>query len=75
MQCLTYLCLTPIKIESTIFGVFQGMNPNRRELHEHVKYEQNTYYGAFSAELEASASIMWALIAHLKDVVCNVCDK
>ncbi|XP_054716089.1 E3 ubiquitin-protein ligase ubr3-like [Uloborus diversus] len=45
---------------------FQSMNLNQRELKTHVEFESNTYYAAFSAELEASATPMWALISHLK---------
>ena len=33
----------------------------------HIEFEPNTYYAAFSAELEASASPMWALVSHLRD--------
>ncbi|GFY54890.1 e3 ubiquitin-protein ligase ubr3 [Trichonephila inaurata madagascariensis] len=47
-------------------SLFQGMNVNQRELKTHVEFESNTYYAAFSAELEASATPMWALISHLK---------
>lgn len=43
------------------------MNVNHRELRQHVEFEPNTYYAAFLAELEASATPMWALIAHLQD--------
>ncbi|XP_017880886.1 E3 ubiquitin-protein ligase Ubr3 isoform X2 [Ceratina calcarata] len=46
-------------------SMFQGMNVNQRELNQHVQYESNTYYAAFSAELEASAYPMWALVSHL----------
>lgn len=46
---------------------FQGMNVNTRELTQHVEFEPNTYYAAFSAELEASAYPMWALASHLAD--------
>lgn len=42
----------------------QGMNLNHRELSQHVEYEPDTYYAAFSAELEISASPMWSLINH-----------
>ena len=42
------------------------MNVNQRELNQHVEYESNTYYAAFSAELEASAYPMWALVSHLR---------
>ncbi|XP_014242045.1 E3 ubiquitin-protein ligase Ubr3 isoform X2 [Cimex lectularius] len=48
-------------------SMFQGMNVNQRELSQHVEFEPNTYYAAFSAELEASAYPMWALLNHLKD--------
>ena len=48
-------------------SVFQGMNVNQREMAQHVEFEPNTYYAAFSAELEASAYPMWALVSHLVD--------
>jgi E3 ubiquitin-protein ligase UBR3 len=48
---------------------FQGMNLNQRETSEHVEYENNAYYSAFSAELEICATPMWTLICHLKDSV------
>jgi E3 ubiquitin-protein ligase UBR3 len=48
-------------------SMFQGMNINQRETKEHVKFEPNTYFAAFSAELEASAYPMWALVSHLTD--------
>ncbi|XP_076232510.1 ubr3 ubiquitin ligase isoform X2 [Calliopsis andreniformis] len=47
-------------------SMFQGMNVNQRELNQHVEFEPNTYYAAFSAELEASAYPMWALVSHLR---------
>ncbi|GFT69321.1 e3 ubiquitin-protein ligase ubr3 [Nephila pilipes] len=47
-------------------STLQCMNVNQRELKAHVEFESNTYYAAFSAELEASATPMWALISHLK---------
>ena len=40
------------------------MNLNKRELVQHVQYEPETYYAAFSAELEISLSPMWSLLAH-----------
>lgn len=43
------------------------MNVNQRELNMHVEYESDTYFAAFSCELEACAYPMWALISHLKD--------
>ena len=48
-------------------SMFQGMNVNVREMEAHIEFEPNTYYAAFSAELEASASPMWALVLHLRD--------
>ena len=42
------------------------MNVNTRELENHIEFEPNTYYASFSAELELSASPMWAILAHLK---------
>lgn len=41
------------------------MNVNQRELSQHVEFESNTYYAAFSAELEASSYPMWQLVSHL----------
>jgi len=43
------------------------MHVNIREMNQHVEFEPKTYYAAFSAELEASASPMWALVSHLRD--------
>ncbi|XP_035688806.1 E3 ubiquitin-protein ligase UBR3-like [Branchiostoma floridae] len=47
-------------------SLFTGMNLNVRELEHHVEFEPNTYYAAFSAELEACASPMWTLVGHCK---------
>lgn len=47
------------------------MNVNQREMKDHVEFESNTYYAAFAAELEASATPMWALISHLKNPVSS----
>ncbi|XP_043272202.1 E3 ubiquitin-protein ligase Ubr3 isoform X3 [Venturia canescens] len=47
-------------------SMFQGMNVNQREMGDHVEFEPTTYYAAFSAELEASAYPMWALVSHLR---------
>lgn len=52
---------------SSSISVLPGMNVNQRELNQHVEFEPNTYYAAFSAELEASAYPMWALVSHLTD--------
>jgi len=46
-----------------------GMNRNERELLEHVEYEPEFYYAAFSAELEICSSTMWSLLVHLNDEV------
>lgn len=43
------------------------MNVNQREMNQHIEFEPTTYYAAFSAELEASAYPMWALVSHLVD--------
>lgn len=53
------------RINSNFFVA--GMNVNAREMNQHIEYEPTTYYAAFSAELEASASPMWALVSHLRD--------
>ena len=45
------------------------MNLNVRELTQHVEYEPDSYYAAFSAELEICASPMFSLLAHLTDEV------
>jgi len=49
-----------------------GMNLNIRELMEHVEYEPDFYYAAFSAELEICSSTMWSLLVHLNDEVCVI---
>ncbi|CAH1395459.1 unnamed protein product [Nezara viridula] len=56
-----------LEIWFAFLSMFQGMNVNQRELSQHVEFEPNTYYAAFSAELEASAYPMWALLTHLRD--------
>lgn len=43
------------------------MNVNQREMTQHIEFEPNTYYAAFSAELEACAYPMWALLSHLRE--------
>ncbi|XP_073830136.1 ubr3 ubiquitin ligase [Musca autumnalis] len=48
-------------------SMLQGMNVNVRETASHVEFEPNSYYAAFSCELEASAYPMWSIISHLKD--------
>jgi len=48
-------------------SMFQGMNVNQRETSQHIEFEPSTYYASFSAELEASAYPMWALVSHLND--------
>ncbi|XP_072747592.1 E3 ubiquitin-protein ligase Ubr3 isoform X3 [Anoplolepis gracilipes] len=57
---------TLLKMWFDFLSMFQGMNVNQRELSQHVEFEPNTYYAAFSAELEASAYPMWALVSHLR---------
>lgn len=47
--------------------MLQGMNVNVREMASHVEFEPNSYYAAFSCELEASAYPMWSIISHLQD--------
>uniref|UniRef100_A0A8D8RJ41 E3 ubiquitin-protein ligase n=1 Tax=Cacopsylla melanoneura TaxID=428564 RepID=A0A8D8RJ41_9HEMI len=51
----------------SFLAMFQGMNVNQRELVQHIEFEPTTYYAAFSAELEASAYPMWALVSHISD--------
>ena len=46
---------------------FQSMSLNNRVIGEHVEYENDSYYAAFSAELEICATPVWTLISHLKD--------
>ena len=48
------------------------MNLNKRELVQHVQYEPETYYAAFSAELEISLSPMWSLLAHCNTEVGGI---
>jgi hypothetical protein len=52
--------------------VLPGMNMNARELSEHVEYEPDAYYAAFSIELEVCASVMWSLVSHLTDKVTHI---
>ncbi|GFO41996.1 E3 ubiquitin-protein ligase ubr3-like [Plakobranchus ocellatus] len=47
-----------------LLSSMQGMNLNTRELRQHVEFEPDSYYAAFSAELEMSASPMWSLLMH-----------
>ncbi|RUS70818.1 hypothetical protein EGW08_021418, partial [Elysia chlorotica] len=47
-----------------LLNSMQGMNLNTRELRQHVEFEPDSYYAAFSAELEMSASPMWSLLMH-----------
>ncbi|XP_064614037.1 LOW QUALITY PROTEIN: E3 ubiquitin-protein ligase ubr3-like [Liolophura sinensis] len=56
-----------IKLWLETVTYFQGMNLNQRELTQHVEFEPDTYYAAFSAELEIASSPMWALASHCKD--------
>ena len=44
-----------------------GMNLNVRISGQHIEFEPNTYYASFSGELEAAASILWAMVSHLRD--------
>lgn len=48
------------------------MNQNSRELSQHVEYEPDTYYAAFSAELEICSSPMWSMVVHCKDEVSGL---
>lgn len=58
---------TLLEMWFAFLSMFQGMNVNQREMTQHIEFEPNTYYAAFSAELEASAYPMWALVSHLTD--------
>ncbi|XP_052682389.1 E3 ubiquitin-protein ligase ubr3-like [Crassostrea angulata] len=49
-----------------LLSYFQGMNLNHRELSQHVEFESETYYAAFSAELEIASAPMWSLLSHCK---------
>ena len=51
------------------------MNLNQRETSQHVEYEPETYYAAFSAELEICSSTMWSMLVHCKDEVGNCLKK
>ncbi|XP_074659002.1 E3 ubiquitin-protein ligase UBR3-like [Tubulanus polymorphus] len=64
-QIFDDLKMMPMWLE--LISYFQGMNLNVRELSQHVEYEPDTYYAAFSAELEICASPMWSLLVHLKN--------
>ena len=56
-----------------LLSYLQGMNLNNRELSQHVEFESETYYAAFSAELEMASSPMWSLISHCKTKVSKTC--
>ena len=49
------------------------MNLNRLVLGDHVEFEANTYYASFTAELEAAAIPMWALVREERHLVTNSC--
>ncbi|KAK6165726.1 hypothetical protein SNE40_022591 [Patella caerulea] len=49
-----------------MLSYLQGMNLNQREVNQHVEFEPDTYYAAFSAELEISALPMWSILQHCK---------
>ena len=46
------------------------MNLNVRKLLRHIEYEPNTYYTAFSVELEAASSPLWSFINACIALVC-----
>jgi len=50
--------------------LLSGMNVNQRELNTHVEFEPDSYYSAFSAELEICSSPMWSMLAHCREAVC-----
>ncbi len=51
------------------------MNLNQRELAQHVEYEPDTYYAAFSAELEICSSPMWSLLVHCNNQDTSVYSR
>ncbi|XP_070564707.1 E3 ubiquitin-protein ligase UBR3-like [Ptychodera flava] len=57
---------TLLKYWMVFLSYFAGMNLNIRELSQHVEFEPNTYYAAFSTELEACAAPMWQMASHCK---------
>ncbi|XP_077978171.1 E3 ubiquitin-protein ligase UBR3-like [Glandiceps talaboti] len=57
---------TLLKYWMVFLSYFSAMNLNIRELTQHVEFEPNTYYAAFSTELEACAAPMWQMISHCK---------
>jgi len=62
-----------IKQWMKFIGHLTGMNLNSRKLMRHVEFEPNTYYTAFSVELEAASSPLWSFInacTALKNVQC-----
>ncbi|XP_019758460.2 E3 ubiquitin-protein ligase Ubr3 isoform X2 [Dendroctonus ponderosae] len=58
---------TLLEMWFSFLSMYQGMNLNQKLVGPHVEFEPNSYYAAFSAELEASAYPMWALVTHLTD--------
>ena len=46
-----------------------GVNLNLRKVLRHVEFEPNTYYTAFSVELEAASAPLWSFINACKSMV------
>ncbi len=44
---------------------FQAMNLNKRQLYEHVQYENPTYFTSFATEIEFCSTILWSFLQHL----------
>ena len=55
------------RFNNTFYYFSLGMNLNKRMIGQHIEFEPQTYYASFSGELEAAASILWAMVSHLKD--------
>ncbi|XP_015779823.1 PREDICTED: E3 ubiquitin-protein ligase UBR3-like [Acropora digitifera] len=53
--------------------IYLGVNLNLRKVLRHVEFEPNTYYTAFSVELEAASAPLWSFInacKSMKNVQC-----
>jgi len=62
-----------IKLWMKFIGYLTGVNLNLRKVLRHVEFEPNTYYTAFSVELEAASAPLWSFInacKSMKNVQC-----
>ena len=54
---------------ASILECFTGMDWQKRAIYEHLEYESGNYLTAFSVEIEACSSPLWALISRQHNMV------